>query len=72
MYYVYSNTENTLLQTFKYNKMHLIAIFRGIVIIYEHNIQNMEIQLWIKMIIKTKNLINMSTAIICPRWLIPM
>lgn len=53
MFYVYSNTANTLLQTFKYNKMHLIAIFCGIIIIYEHNIQNMEIQLQIKMTIKT-------------------
>lgn len=52
MCYVYSNTENTLLQTFKYNKMHLIAIFCGI-IIYEHNIQNMQIQLQIKMTVKT-------------------
>lgn len=53
MYYVYSNKDNTLLQIFKYNKMHLIAIFCGIIIIYGHNIQSMEIQLWIKMTIKT-------------------
>lgn len=42
-----------MLQIFKYNKMHLIAIFCGIIIIYGHNIQSMEIQLWIKMTIKT-------------------
>jgi len=40
------------MQIFKYNKMHLIALFCGI-ITYRHNIQSMEIQLWIKMTIKT-------------------
>lgn len=50
---LFTQIQKILCCKLKYNKMHLIAIFCGIIIIYEHDIQNMEIQLWIKITIKT-------------------
>lgn len=42
---LFTQIQKILCCKLKYNKMHLIAIFCGIIIIYEHDIQNMEIQL---------------------------